>query len=217
MTDLFTQAAATDFAARAIMPARELGAYEFLWAQRGTTFKSLAELFRQHPGTVPSDFVSPADTEHYARLALGHIRNAGIEHFGIRVYGAGEYPEKLRAAEHPLQLLYFQGKVAEAIPHLRAAIENQPSLSKIQGILGIAELRTQDFARGRNDLEASFPLIEDKKFKDITYSIVGTYHDDDKGLNRFGRATLDPVGREPAQPQRQVTPAGKHAHDDPTR
>src|ERR1700741_3976055 len=109
MTDLFTQAAATDFAARAIMPARELGAYEFLWAQRGTTFKSLAELFRQHPGTVPSDFVSPADTEHYARLALGHIRNAGIEHFGIRVYGAGEYPEKLRAAEHPLQLLYFQG------------------------------------------------------------------------------------------------------------
>jgi DNA processing protein len=91
------------------MPARELGAYEFLWAQQGTSFKSLADLFRKHPGTVPSDFVSRPDAEHYARLALGLIRNAGIQHFGIRVYGAGEYPEKLRAAEHPLQLLYFQG------------------------------------------------------------------------------------------------------------
>jgi len=41
--------------------------------------------------------------------------------------------------------------------------------------------------------------------------------DDDKGFNPLGQAALDPVGREPAQPNRQVTPAGKHAHDDPTR
>jgi Tfp pilus assembly protein PilF len=73
-------------------------------------------------------------------------------------------------------LLYFKGKVAEAIPHLRAAVEKQPSLSKIQGILGIAELRTQDFAQGRKDLEASFPLVEDKKFKvQIGLELVGLY------------------------------------------
>ncbi len=41
--------------------------------------------------------------------------------------------------------------------------------------------------------------------------------DDDEGLNPLGRAALDPVGREPAQPHRQIAPAGKHAHDDPTR
>ena len=41
--------------------------------------------------------------------------------------------------------------------------------------------------------------------------------DDDEGFNRLGRAALDPVGRKPPQPHRQIPPAGKHAHDGPTR
>jgi DNA processing protein len=109
MTDLLSQATTADFEARAIMPSRELGAYEALWAREGTTFKTLAAAFRQHPDSVPSDFVSPTESEQYSRLALGAIRAAGIKHFGIRVHGAGEYPPKLRDAEHPVELLYFQG------------------------------------------------------------------------------------------------------------
>jgi DNA processing protein len=110
MTDLFSPTTqAVDFQARAVMPARELGAYEALWAREGTTFKTIAETFRQHPGAVPSDFVSRPECEQYSRLALGTIRAAGIKHFGIRVHGAGEYPERLRDAEHPVELLYFQG------------------------------------------------------------------------------------------------------------
>lgn len=109
MNDLVSQAAAADFEARAILPARELGAYEALWAQEGTSFKRLAEMFRVHPGSVPSDLVSRAESEQYSRLALGAIKTAGIKHFGIRVHGAGEYPEKLRDAEYPAELLYFQG------------------------------------------------------------------------------------------------------------
>ncbi|MGB6688535.1 MAG: tetratricopeptide repeat protein [Terracidiphilus sp.] len=73
-------------------------------------------------------------------------------------------------------LLYFQGKIADAVPHLRAAVSKQPSLVKIQGILGIAELRTQDFAQGRKDLEASFPLIQDQKFKvQVGLELVGLF------------------------------------------
>jgi DNA processing protein len=107
---LFSPAAErTDVADRAISPKRELGAYEALWAAEGAWFKSIAELFREHPGAMPSDFVQPADIEKYARLALGAIRDAGVKHFGIRVHGAGEYPQKLRDAEHPIELLYFQG------------------------------------------------------------------------------------------------------------
>lgn len=109
MSDLVSQAASPDFEARAIQPARELGAYEALWAQEGASFKKLADMFRAHPGSVPSDFVSRADAEQYARLALGAIREKRIEHFGIRVHGGGEYPEKLRDAQHPIELLYFQG------------------------------------------------------------------------------------------------------------
>jgi DNA processing protein len=109
VSDLFSQPAAADFQARAILPARELGAYEALWAREGTSFKTLADMFRAQPDAVPSDFVSRSDAEQYSRLALGAIRDAGIKHFGIRVNGAGEYPPMLRDAEHPVALLYFQG------------------------------------------------------------------------------------------------------------
>jgi DNA processing protein len=108
--DLFSQSAgAANFAERAISPRRELGAYEALWARDGTWFKSIAEDFRAHAEAVPSDFVSKDDIEKYARLALGAIRDAGISHFGVRIHGAGEYPQKLRDADHPVELLYFQG------------------------------------------------------------------------------------------------------------
>lgn len=74
-------------------------------------------------------------------------------------------PENFETQGNLGVLLYFQGKVAEAIPHLRAAVEGQPGLGKIQGLLGLAELRTLDFEQGRKDLGAAFPLITEQKFK----------------------------------------------------
>lgn len=62
-------------------------------------------------------------------------------------------------------LLYFQGKMGDAIPHLRVAVNGQPGLGKIQGLLGLAEVRTGDSQQGRKDLEIAFPLINEKKFK----------------------------------------------------
>jgi DNA processing protein len=107
--NLFNETAPVDFAERAVSPKRELGAYEALWAREGTWFKSIAAEFRAHPGAIPSDFVSDADIEKYSRLAFGAIREAGIKHFGVRIHGAGDYPQKLRDAAHPVELLYFQG------------------------------------------------------------------------------------------------------------
>ena len=109
MEDLFTQPADLNFASRAISPLRELGAYEALWDRKGAWFKSIADDFRAHAGALPSDFVSAADAARYSRLALTAIREAGIKRFGIRVHGAGEYPEWLRDSDHPVELLYFQG------------------------------------------------------------------------------------------------------------
>jgi DNA processing protein len=109
VTDLFSRAIPGDFEARAVVPARELGAYEAIWAREGTSFKTIADMFRAQPGAVPSDFAGAGETEKYSRIALDAIRAAGIKHFGIRVHGAGEYPEKLRDAQHPVELLYFQG------------------------------------------------------------------------------------------------------------
>ena len=67
-------------------------------------------------------------------------------------------------------LLFFQGKAAESLPHFHAALagreqERQPGLAKIQGLLGMAEMRTLDFADARKDMEAAFPLIPDPRFQ----------------------------------------------------
>ena len=74
-------------------------------------------------------------------------------------------PENVETRGNLGVLLYFQGKVADAIPHLRAAVERQPGLGKIQGLLGLAEVHTRDVVQGRKDLEAAFPLISDSRFK----------------------------------------------------
>src|SRR5580698_2188646 len=41
-------------------------------------------------------------------------------------------------------VLFFEGAYADAIPQLRAALKLQPTLSKIQALLGIAEKRVGD-------------------------------------------------------------------------
>lgn len=94
---------------RPISPLLEMGAYEALWCQRGASFKTLADKFRASPHALPSDFVSPEVAMHYANMALDTAAKRGVEDFGIRVHGAGEYPPKLRDAAHPVELLYFRG------------------------------------------------------------------------------------------------------------
>jgi DNA processing protein len=87
-----------------------MGAYEALWAEKGATFKTIADLFRARPGAVPSDFVLPEVAAKFAEEALRIMdRSRGVTQFGVRVHGAGEYPEKLRDASHPVELLYFRG------------------------------------------------------------------------------------------------------------
>lgn len=92
-----------------VSPLLEMGAYEDLWAQRGMTFTKLAKLFRENPEAFPSDLVPREKASAMAEQVLGLLRNGGVEHFGVRVHRAGEYPEKLRDAKDPVELLYFQG------------------------------------------------------------------------------------------------------------
>lgn len=92
-----------------ISPYREIGAYEALWTEAKASFRWLAEKFREHPGAVPSDFVSQEAALSFAAQAKELLHRAGVEQFGVRIHGAGEYPEVLRLAEHPVELLYFQG------------------------------------------------------------------------------------------------------------
>ena len=97
------------FGFSAVSPFVEMGAYEAIWAEEKVSFKVLSERFAAVPGSVPSDFVSPDKTDKYAHSVLASFAEAGIHRFGVRLNGAAEYPEKLRDAASPLELLYFVG------------------------------------------------------------------------------------------------------------
>jgi len=62
-------------------------------------------------------------------------------------------------------LLFFQGAYADSIPHLRAALKLQPTLWKIQALLGMAEKRTGDVTNAQADLEKSFPKLKEEKIR----------------------------------------------------
>jgi DNA processing protein len=98
-----------DIESLAISPLRELGAYEAMWDDPGVSFKTMSEKFAARPGALPSDFVPAKKAAEYADFVRERFRAAHIDRFGVRVHGAGEYPEKLRDAAHPVELIYYQG------------------------------------------------------------------------------------------------------------
>ena len=75
-----------------------MGAYETLWSERDATFKSLAERFARRPGSLPSDFVPRSEAHECAVFVKRRLLDGEVESFGVRVHGAGEYPERLRDA-----------------------------------------------------------------------------------------------------------------------
>lgn len=95
---------------RPISPWLEMGAYEAMWSEAGAWFKSIADKFRAHPGSVPSDFVPDKRVAYsFSDRARTLLRNGGVLRFGVRIHGAGDYPIRLRAAEHPVEVIYYQG------------------------------------------------------------------------------------------------------------
>lgn len=92
-----------------ISPHREMGAYEALWDEQGASFKTIYEKLNRRSDSVPSDFVEPSKAERYSLIVREAMAKAKVVRFGVRVFGAGEYPCKLRDAVHPIALLYYRG------------------------------------------------------------------------------------------------------------
>ncbi len=95
--------------AKSLSPLFELGAYEALWAQPGASFKNIAEKFLSAPESLPSDLVDHEEARRMANLVLSRMTEKGIKKFGIRIHRAGQYPDKLRHAKYPVEVLYYRG------------------------------------------------------------------------------------------------------------
>jgi DNA processing protein len=95
-----------------IVPFREIVAYEALWKDRSTSFKSLANMFAQHPGARPSDFVKEHQIEElYETIQQIVLNTQKNYHTHLLINGTFDYPQKLKDAREPVELLYYTGNL----------------------------------------------------------------------------------------------------------
>jgi tetratricopeptide (TPR) repeat protein len=85
-------------------------------------------------------------------------------------------PNNVEACANLGVLLFFRGEYADAVPQLQMAINIQANLWKVRSLLGLAKEHTADLAGARKDLEASFPMIEERELKiEVGLDLAGLY------------------------------------------
>lgn len=92
-----------------IKPSMELGAFEALWADNISSFKQLREKLTKSNEDLLSKLIDYSTAEKFYEKAVNRLHMAGIDSFGVRIDGTIDYPTKLRDAEYPLVLFYYQG------------------------------------------------------------------------------------------------------------
>ena len=93
----------------AVSPKLEIGAFEALWANGVSSFKQFRDKLRSEKAKFASEVVDSNTALNFYEQTIERLNKAGIKAFGVRIDGTFDYPEKLRDADHPLFLLYFQG------------------------------------------------------------------------------------------------------------
>lgn len=131
------------FAARPIEHLVEMAAYEALWMREGMWFRQLAELFESHPGALPSELVDELELAQ-AMAGLDKVFPEAMP-FDVRVNGAGEYPAKLREADHPVEVLYYKGDWDLALSRSVAIVgTREPSEMGVQHARRIAQALSRE-------------------------------------------------------------------------
>ncbi|MHB8525087.1 MAG: tetratricopeptide repeat protein [Candidatus Acidiferrales bacterium] len=132
------------------------------------------DVFAGLPQSTPS---RQQQIESHGRQAAKYLKekNLGLAAAEFRAIVALD-PNNVDARANLGVLLSFQGKYADAIPQLRAALKLQPTLWKIQALLGMGEKRTGDIKAARGDLEEAFPKLQDQKVRIQTgMELIGIY------------------------------------------
>lgn len=137
-----TSVADSFFKFKPVSPYIELGAYEKLWLQPKTTFKRIADLFKDNPYKLPSELIDSEEALELSKKVFELIKELDSENnFGIRVYGSSDYPDKLRDAKNPIELLYYRG--AWDLVHTRGVAVVGSRKPSREGILRCRKLSKQ--------------------------------------------------------------------------
>ncbi len=93
-----------------ISPTHEIAAYEAIWT-RVSTFPKVADLFRRSnhalPSAVARELGIPDQELETIKLVITAL--LPFHRFAALFYNDFEYPQRLKDARHPVELLYYQG------------------------------------------------------------------------------------------------------------
>lgn len=161
---------------KAISPLQEFLAYEALWDRPDSSFRSLAQELQDCPVQLASNLIDAAMIEQYKMVLLPVIKD--LPHFGIRIYGDGEFPERLKDARHSINILYYQGDwKLTYLPSVAVVGTRQPTSEGVRRTEYLVKKLVQDgvvvvsgLAKGI-DTAAHTTAIENGGF---TIGVIGT-------------------------------------------
>jgi DNA processing protein len=96
---------------KCISPFREIVAYETLWNDHNASFKKISELFKQHPGCMPSELVDYHKMNDLQEKIKAHLLKNVPYKTNILINGTFDYPQKLKDAKDPVEMLYYSGNL----------------------------------------------------------------------------------------------------------
>jgi DNA processing protein len=90
-----------------LSPFEEISAYEALWDQPNTSFKTLSNQLSDFPHHLASSHIDQQLINEYKKYLNPILKT--LPQFGVRIDGDGMFPDCLRDARYPLKILYYQG------------------------------------------------------------------------------------------------------------
>lgn len=96
---------------RVISPFKEMAAYEAIWVRDKINFKRIAELFNKHPHSLPSCFVTKDEIKEYSTLLEKKLFSNQHIYPNVIINNTFDYPQKLRDAISPIEVLYYSGHI----------------------------------------------------------------------------------------------------------
>jgi DNA processing protein len=93
-----------------ISPVKEIASYEALW-HRFVGVKKMAELFHKYDHRLPSVIAREENIseENISEVKMAVAKLLSWREFSALFYRDFEYPARLRDAQHPVEVLYYQG------------------------------------------------------------------------------------------------------------
>lgn len=104
--DIMSNAAST--------PELELGAYEYHWIQKGTTFKRIADQFDKNPNLRFLDMYDVTEAQKTYEKVKQSIEKSIGENWKYVFRWDDDYPLGLKSAEYPIGMTYYSGDLTLA-------------------------------------------------------------------------------------------------------